>query len=39
MEVEVASMDDEIIWDVVQSKVPPLVEQLEAELRSAGYSE
>jgi hypothetical protein len=32
------SVDDEIIWDIVQSKIPPLAQQLEAELRAAGYS-
>ena len=32
------SVDDEIIWDVVQNKASPLAEQLEAELRLAGYS-
>jgi uncharacterized protein with HEPN domain len=32
------SVDDEILWDVVQTKIPPLVRQLEDELKSAGYS-
>ncbi|MBI3852538.1 MAG: DUF86 domain-containing protein [Verrucomicrobia bacterium] len=32
------TVDDEIIWDIVQSKIPPLAQQLEAELKATGYS-
>jgi uncharacterized protein with HEPN domain len=32
------SVDDEIIWDIVQTKIPPLLNQLEQELRTAGYT-
>lgn len=31
------SVDDEIIWDVIQSKIPPLLRQLEDQLKLAGY--
>jgi hypothetical protein len=36
--VRAARVDDEILWDEVQTKIPPLVRQLEDELKSAGYS-
>lgn len=31
------TVDDEIIWDVIQNKIPPLLRQLEDQLKSAGY--
>ncbi len=32
------SVDDEIVWDIVQNKIPPLLHQLEMELKTAGYA-
>jgi uncharacterized protein with HEPN domain len=32
------SVDDEIVWDIVKSKIPPLLQQMEAELKATGYS-
>jgi uncharacterized protein with HEPN domain len=31
------SVDDEIIWDIIQNKVPALVKDLEGELKTSGY--
>jgi uncharacterized protein with HEPN domain len=31
------SVDDEIIWDIVQTKITPLIEQLEKCLAKEGY--
>ena len=30
-------VDDEILWDVIQSKIPPLLGQLEDQLKSEDY--
>jgi uncharacterized protein with HEPN domain len=31
------SVDDEIVWDIVQTKIPPLIERLEECLKKRGY--
>lgn len=31
------SVDDEIVWDIIQNKVPALVKDLEEELKTSGY--
>lgn len=33
------SVDDELVWDIVKTKITPLAEQLERILAEAGYSE